>query len=175
MFSRLSPLLLLRIPFISVVILLLLPAVTNPAAAIGESVLPPEVQGCFATVDVPSVFAINQGIHPTWVHGNFYGDGHREWAVLLRQRSNNRRSLAICRSGAKAPDMIGSSSRLPESSQYLDSFTSWRILPAASMGGRVDYLAFSGSDWCGEKFVTIHFTGTGTYEFTLDDSKARCR
>jgi hypothetical protein len=162
-----------RTRFLYVLLLVIPTAVVNAEGRTG-SLLPEPVQRCFAAVDLLSVYSVSKGVHPTWVKGNFHGEGNNDFAVLLVENRTQKRIVAICRAGSRAPDLIGSGVRLPESERFLQGFKHWRVALAQERSSKTDALEFWSEDWCGSGHIWISYSGTGQYEYELEDEDIDC-
>jgi len=131
--------------------------------------LPAPINECLASNLILGRYSLHSGVRPTWLRGEFDGDGTKDYALFMVGRRSGRRAIAICRTGHRVADIIG------EGGLNLEEFdlaevTAWKVELAAGWEildlkpPRADVLAISAKGkWCNGS--PILYRKGNTYDF----------
>ena len=92
---------------------------------VAASSLPQEIIGAFAGLPA---YAYEARINPFYLQGDFDGDGRRDTAVLVKEKSSGKHGIGIALRGRKTI-FIGAGTELPGSSDDFAWMDAWVVQP----------------------------------------------
>src|SRR5215467_5295302 len=99
-------------------------------AQVDEYNLPIAVQHCLQSGQASDLESSDR-MNPFFLRGDFNGDGRMDYAVLVTQRTSQKKGIAICLAGRESPIVIGAGRQFTfqggKQFDDLKSFDAWKI------------------------------------------------
>jgi hypothetical protein len=125
----------------SVCILLML---ANAAFAHGRQKNPPHsttipesVTRLFRSTGLDRQYDFSSHLKPSFLRGDFDGDGKPDIAMLVKQRKSGMIGIAVCHSSTNQIQLIGAGTEVGNGGDNFDWMDIWNVTPKASAARRV--------------------------------------
>jgi len=106
-------------------------------ASAQSSTVPESVAELFKTTGFDKRFDFSTRLEPSYLRGDFDGDGKTDVAILVKQKSSGKIGIAVCHSSTKKIVLIGAGTSVGNGGDNFDWMDIWRVTPKAAASGKV--------------------------------------
>ena len=87
----------------------------------------PQAAACLRDNQLGGAYRLSAHINPFYLRGDFDGDGHADYAVLVENTKTRQIHIAVCFAAAKRPILLGSGNEPAEAGDSFDWMDAWQV------------------------------------------------
>ena len=99
--------------------------------------IPQSVKELFKTSGFEKRFDFSSNLKPSYLKGDFDGDGKPDVAVLVKQKAGGKIGIALCHSSTKKILIIGAGTTIGNGGDNFDWMDIWKVVPKAAAAKRL--------------------------------------
>ena len=125
-------------------ILCILLILAHAAVALGlqknppqSTAIPESATRLFKTTGLDRQYEFSSHLKPSYLSGDFDGDGKPDIAILVKQKSSGKIGIAVCHSSTNKVLFIGAGTEMENGGDNFDWMDIWNVTPKATAAKKV--------------------------------------
>jgi hypothetical protein len=102
-----------------------------------QSTVPQSVTELFKKTGFDRLYDFSSHLKPSYLRGDFDGDGKLDIAILVRQKSTGKIGIAVCHSSTNKILLIGAETSVGNGGDNFDWMDIWNVTPKATAARQV--------------------------------------
>jgi hypothetical protein len=102
-----------------------------------SAAIPESATRLFKTTGLDRQYEFSSHLKPSYLSGDFDGDGKPDIAILVKQKSSGKIGIAVCHSSINKVLFIGAGSKLGNGGDKFDWMDIWNVTPKATAAKKV--------------------------------------
>ena len=112
-------------------------AVGFQATPATPSNIPETATRAFKLTNLDRQYEFSSHLKPSWLAGDFDGDGKPDIAILVKQKSSGKIGIAVCHSSTNKVFFIGAGTSVGNGGDNFDWMDHWRLTPISAARKKV--------------------------------------
>ncbi len=126
----------LRLPLIAVLVVgscSAFGANVTEGASVSESSIPPRLTNAFEQSGLSARYSFSKQVNPSYVQGDFNGDGNLDYAVIVTQKDSGKMGIAVLHAGFATAQVLGAGHRVGNGGDDFSWLDAWYVYSKAAV------------------------------------------
>ena len=102
-----------------------------------STAIPESATRLFKTTGLDRQYEFSSHLKPSYLSGDFDGDGKPDIAILVKQKSSGKIGIAVCHSSTNKVLFIGAGTEVGNGGDNFDWMDIWNVTPKAKAGRKI--------------------------------------